>query len=373
MANRVARIGKALGVLVGTAGIVAILAWLMGAFHEKTPPGEPASVTLRLPEGAATITVKTIDVELTEAAIGTVHPVHRVNVGSKLLARVQTMHVKKAGVPVKAGDLLVELDDSDLQARLAQAKAALDAANAERDQARVDRDRTKTLYEKRVEPKAALDQAETRVQTAQAAVARADQGVKFADSQLEHTKVRAPIEGIVIDKQVESGDLVIPGRTLVTLYDPGKMQLVARVRERLATQLERGKDVAVTIEALDLDCHGTIDQIVPEAKAASRVFEVRVTGPCPPGIYAGMFGRIHIPVGTRSEIRVPEEAVRRVGQMETVFVVLEGGALLRRFVQTGRSTGEQVEVLAGLRAGERIVAVARDIAALGKTSKAHAQ
>jgi RND family efflux transporter MFP subunit len=200
------------------------------------------------------------------------------------------------------------------------------------------------------------------VQTADAAVARADQGVKFADSQLAYTTIRSPIKGVVIDKLVEAGDLVVPGRTLVTLYDPGRMQLVARVRERLAMRLKRGEDVAVTIEALDLDCHGMIDQIVPEAEAGSRVFEVRVTGPCPPGIYAGMFGRIHVPIGTRREIRVPDAAIRRVGQMETVFVVEAGGTLQRRFVQTGRRVADDVEILAGLRSGETILARARDVA-----------
>lgn len=362
MATTAAWVGRGLGILIGVAAIVGILAWLMGAFHDKTAPGEPTPVALRVPDGAATLTVETIDEPLTESAIGTVHPVHRVNVGSKLLARVKTMNVKKAGVPVGKNDVLVELDDSDLQARLAQAKAALTAAEAERDQARVDRDRTKTLFEKRVEPKAALDAAETRVQTAEAAVARADQGVKFAESQLAYTTIRSPIKGVVIDKLVEAGDLVVPGRTLVTLYDPGRMQLVARVRERLAMRLQRGEEVAVTIEALDLDCHGEIDQIVPEAEAGSRVFEVRVTGPCPPGIYAGMFGRIHVPVGTRREIRVPDAAIRRVGQMETVFVVAEDGTLQRRFVQTGRRVDTNVEILAGLESGETILARARDVA-----------
>ena len=367
MGQNVARIGKALFSLVGLAAIVGILAWLMGAFHEKTPPGEAAPVTLRAPEGAATHRVTASEVQLTETAVGTVHPVNRVSVGSKLLARVKTMLVTRAGVPVQENDLLVELDDTDLQAQLAQAKAALDAARSENKQAEVERDRTKTLYEQRVEPKAALDKAETAVQTTAAAVTRAEQGVAFADSQLEYTQIRAPISGVVIDKQVEAGDLAVPGQTLVTLYDPGKMQLVARVRERLAMRLERGGEVAVRIDALDLDCHGTIQEIVPEASAASRVFEVRVTGPCPPGIYAGMFGRIYVPTGTRSELRIPVEAVRRVGQMETVFVVQEGGALQRRFVQTGRQTDGEIEVLAGLTDGETILARARDVTPEGAT------
>ena len=120
------------------------------------------------------------------------------------------------------------------------------------------------------------------------------------------------------------------------------------------------KATDVEIEALDLHCSGQIDQIVPEADARSRVFEVRVSGPCPPGAFAGMFGRLHVPVGTHHELRIPDAAVWRVGQVETVFVVGEGDVLQRRFVQTGRRPNGAVEVLAGLSEGERIVARAKD-------------
>jgi RND family efflux transporter MFP subunit len=361
MATRFRWLGKTLGMLLCVAAIVAILAWLMGAFEEKVPPGREAPKTLALPAGAKTIVARIESVPVTESAVGTVHPVHRISVGSKLLARVKVMHVEKAGVHVHAGDVLVELDDSDLRAQLAQAQAARDAAQAARDQARIELGRTRKLHEQKVESKAALDTAETHLTTAEANLTRAEQAVAFARSQLSYTVVKSPIDGIVIDKLVETGDLVTPGRTLVALYDPGRMQLVARVRERLAMRLKPGQEVAVSIEALSLDCEGTIDQIVPEAESSSRVFEVRVVGPCPPGIYAGMFGRLYVPVGTRREMRIPAQAVRHVGQMETVFVVQAGDGLRRRFVQTGRAQDGRVEVLAGLREGETILANAGDV------------
>ena len=360
MATATRLITKIGGLTLGLAAILGILAWLLGAFHETEQPG-PAGPTLRqAPPGARTVQVQTREVKVTESAVGTIHPVHRVSVGAKLLARVKVMHVEKAGVRVRKGQVLAELDDSDLQARLAQAEAALVAATAQRDQSQVERDRARQLYEKKVEPKAALDAAETRLSTAEADVTRSEQAVAFARAQMDYARIEAPMDGIVIDKEVEAGDLVSPGQTLVTLYDPDKMQLVARVRERLAMRLRPGRDVAVTIEALDLECHGRIDQIVPEAQASSRVFEVRVTGPCPPGIYAGMFGRLHIPIGNRTEVRIPETAVRRVGQMETVYVRRDDGSLLRRFVQTGHRDGDEVEVLTGLEPGETILARARD-------------
>jgi len=128
---------------------------------------------------------------------------------------------------------------------------------------------------------------------------------------------------------------------------------VARVRESLAARLVPGQSVDVRVDALDLDCSGKVDQIVPEAEENSHVFEVKISGPCPPGIYSGMFGRIKVPVGKRREIHLPETALNHVGQIEWVYVVLEGNKVLRRFVQTGRWREGQVEILSGLEVGER--------------------
>jgi RND family efflux transporter MFP subunit len=357
-----ARLSKTLGLILGTAAIVFILMWLMGAFADRQPPGEPRQVLPQLAEGTATVVVSKREVAVRETAIGTIHPVQRVKVGSRLLARITSLKVKKAGQHVVAGQELALLDDAALKAQHREAQAAYDSAEATRAQAEVELGRTRKLYEGKVESKQQLDQAATRLKTAESAVASAEQAVQHAVAVLDYATVRAPITGVVIDKQVEEGDLVSPGQVLVTIYDPTRMQLVARVRESLALALETGASVDVTIDALGLDCSGTIDQIVPEAEASARAFEVKVSGPCPPGVYSGMFARLHVPIGTRQVLRVAPASIRRVGQLELVYVVIEGDRVLRRLVQTGARSEEGVEVLAGLQEGERILADATDYA-----------
>ena len=98
----------------------------------------------------------------------------------------------------------------------------------------------------------------------------------------------------------------------------------------------------------------TISEIVPEAQAESRSFQVKVTGPCPPNVYSGMFARIFIPMEDEEVLIVPPAAVRRVGQLDEVDVV-EGGVVHRRAVQLGRTLDEGREVLSGLGEGERVV------------------
>lgn len=162
------------------------------------------------------------------------------------------------------------------------------------------------------------------------------------------------MDATVIDKKVDVGDMVTPGQLLVTLYDPEQMQLVASVRESLTHRLQVGQSIGVRVEGLNKECSGTLSEIVPESQSASRTFQVKVTGPCPTGIYSGMFGRILIPLEEEQVLVIPRQAVRNVGQLELVEVA-ESGQVSRRAIRTGRTLGEDVEVLSGLAEGEQVV------------------
>ena len=101
---------------------------------------------------------------------------------------------------------------------------------------------------------------------------------------------------------------------------------------------------------------------MPEAQSASRTFQVKVTGPCPAGIYTGMFGRILIPLQEEVVLLIPRRAVRNVGQLELVEVA-ENGRPARRAIRTGRMFDDNVEVLSGLSKGEQVVVTAAQEAA----------
>jgi RND family efflux transporter MFP subunit len=280
--------------------------------------------------------------------------VHETSVASKLLAKVVAINVQ-AGQSVHKGDVLVRLEDEDLQARLEQAEATLASAVAARDQAQIEHQRVQRLFEQNAAAKIELQRAATALKSAEAEVERAQQARREAETVLDYSTIRSPLDAIVVDKQVEAGDTAQPGQVLVTLYDPSRMQLVASVRESLTHRLKIGQSIAVEVDALDKVCAGQISEIVPQADSASRTFSVKVTGPCPPGIYSGMFGRLLIPLDEQEVLVIPRTAVRRVGQLTIVEVADDSGSVLRRrAVQLGRTFGAEVEVLAGLRAGERV-------------------
>jgi RND family efflux transporter MFP subunit len=354
---------RTLGTGVGfTAIVVILLLWLAGVFQPKVN-GATAAVAVssgRPLGGRATAPARLVTLPATEAAVGSIRAVHESAVAAKLLAKVVEVNVQ-AGQVVRAGDVLLRLDDEDLQARLRQAEAALAAAQAARRQSEIEFQRLDGLYKQEHATKLEWERAQTELETATAGVERAVQAAREAETILSYATIRSPLDGIIVDKRVEVGDTATPGQVLLTLYDPTRMQLIARVRESLTQRLQVGQDIDVYVSALGKTCIGRVSEIVPEAEAASRTFSVKVTGPCPEGVYTGMFGRLLIPLDDEQVLVIPQAAVRRIGQLDVVDVVVPGPdeaqaepRVQRRTVQLGRDFGADVEVLAGLQAGELV-------------------
>jgi RND family efflux transporter MFP subunit len=350
------------------AGVVVLMLWLSGTFSPKVPAKNPAAQSETSPTDRQSVPVELVELPLVESAVGTIRAVHETSIGSKLLARVVEVNLK-AGQKVRAGDVLIRLDDTDLLAKLQQAKATVSAAEAALVQASADERRYAQLVVSRTVSQQQYDNSVAARQAAEANLRRAQAAVHEVQATLDDATIQSPIDGTVIDKKVDVGDMVTPGQPLVTLYDPTHMQLVASVRESLTSRLQVGQDIGVRVEGIGNQCSGTIREIVPEAQSASRTFQVKVTGPCPPGIYSGMFGRILIPLDKESALVIPRRAVREVGQLELVEVA-GNNQTSRRAIRSGRALSENevkmfpdkllpgepyVIVLSGLSEGERVV------------------
>ena len=346
-------LGQVALALVFSVTVVVLVAWLAGTFEPKVPEVADRAAPPVVSRDRQIVAAQMREMPVVESAVGSIRAVHETSVGSKLLARVLEVNIK-AGQAVTAGDVLVRLDDSDLRARLEQASAAVQAAEAARDQAVAEQKRYAPLAKERVISQQEYERTVAALRSAEAELQRSREAVKEVQAMLDWATIRAPIDGVVVDKRVDAGDTVTPGQVVATVFDPTRMQLVASVRESLALKLETGQEIEVLIQGLDLQCTGTISEIVPEARTASRTFQVKVTGPCPPGLYSGMFGRMLIPLEKEQVLVIPREAVRNIGQLELVEVV-EGADVRRRAIRTGRTLGDEIEVLSGLRAGERVV------------------
>ena len=338
--------------LVATTVVVVAMLWLSGCFRRGRI--EPGQVQVpRRPVAATTVPVQRVSrVQMAEVVV-TIEAEQRTTISPRIMAHIVEIRVR-SGDRVKKGDLLVQLDDRDLSARLGQSLQSLRASEATRDLAKIELDRLQQLAERRVASESEVDQWRARHAAATADVMRAQQAVSEAEVLLSHARIASPIDGIVIDRHAEPGDQAETGRALLTLYDPSRMRMEAAVREAYIGRLTIDQPISVFVDALGQQRTGTVDQIVPVADPTSRSFIVKVKLADSSGLFPGMFARMRIPLGEESRLEIPASAVRQVGQLALVDVLV-GNQAQRRAVRLGRTDGDRVEILAGLNEGEVVV------------------
>jgi RND family efflux transporter MFP subunit len=284
---------------------------------------------------------------------GTIRSGREVQVASKLLARIKELKVA-IGTRVASGEVIAVLDDRDLNARLEQAKSALAAAEAQATQSDSEYRRVKILFEKEAATQRDLEGVQARATAARSQVQQARQGVAEAEVMVSESVLRAPIEGVITGKWAEAGDTAIPGKPIVTLQDVHHLRLEAQVPEECARKATLGMEVRVRIDAPGHEGIAHVEEISPTADAESRTVLLKARLAPGEGLRVGMFGRLLLPCGTKTALLIPASAVQHTGQLELVRV-LEGGEAQLRHVRTGKVYGDRIEVLSGLREGERIL------------------
>jgi RND family efflux transporter MFP subunit len=313
--------------------LVAALALV--ACHSKTETG---------PESLPPVAVRTVVVEnkerpSSEEVVGTVRAKLRAAIEAKVSARIEALLVAP-GQMVKADELIAQLDAREIQARLDQALAM-------REQATRDLARGRELLDKKITTQADFDAVQARASVAEGAA-------RETETMLGYTRIVAPFDGIVTRKLADVGDLAAPGKSIIEMEDPHALRFEADVPEALIGHVKLGARLPVQVAEDSAPIEGTVVEMAPVADPASRTFLVKLDLPTAEGIQSGQFGRVWVPTGESKSIRVPASAVLTRGQMECVFVVVNQHAQLR-LVRTGEYTSDEVEILAGLSPGERVV------------------
>jgi len=291
---------------------------------------------------AATVRAQVIESKTrvaTEEVVGTVRAKLRSVIEAKVSGKIEQLLVVP-GQQVKAGELLAVVDAREVQARYDQAVALSQQAEA-------DLNRLTTLRDQKVLSQAEFDSAQAKARVTVASRAE-------AETLLSYTKVTAPFDGVITRKHADVGDLATPGKPLIEMEDSTALRLEADVPEAVVGKLTLGDKLPVRIAALEKELTGVISEIAPAADPNSRTFLVKLDLPGTTGLRAGQFGRVAMPVGETAALRVPATAVTQRGQMELVFIVSDGKAQLR-LVKTGKRIGNEVELVSGVSAGERVV------------------
>ncbi len=275
----------------------------------------------------------------TEEVVGTVRAALRASLEAKVSGRIEKMPVA-AGQAVKAGDLLVQLDVREIQAKLEQSKAL-------QQQVTGDRARYEELLKQNAVTRQEYDAVQARFRVAEAAVVE-------AQTMLDYASVTAPFAGLITRKFVDLGDLAAPGKALLELESQDKLRFEADVPEALIGRIKLGDKFPVRMSDGPQSVVGTVAEIFPTADAVSRTFRVKLDLPASPNLRGGQFGRTAVPLTEITSVFVPASALVQRGQMEIVFVAENGRAQLR-LVKSGKRVGDEVEILSGLSANEQVV------------------
>ncbi len=334
------------------AALVLVGAALWGA--TRNAPAQPA-------ESGPQVPVTTAQVAQVGQGIdwdGTLQPVRQSTLAAQTQARVLAVKVR-AGDRVRAGQVLVSLDNREAAAGVAQASATEAQVQAALDDARAVHARSKRLLAQGFISQASMDGADAQLRQAEAQRAQAGAGSTLRQLASAYSTLVAPYDGVVTAVHVEQGELAAPGRSLIELHASDRLRAVAFVPANAALLLGPQPNVAVLLPA----AVGTVSRrleklsatVVPSADPASATVELRVDLPAEES-------RKHLP-GQRVKVRtvgadeamltVPRSAVLLRGELQAAYVVVQGRFVLRA-LRLGRDSGDRVQVLAGLREGEQV-------------------
>ena len=346
--------------------VLIAVASLAGCSSEKTRTA-PSSETVR---NIDVLAVQQANVPDLLEAVGTVRAAQTSDAASQMMGNIVEIRAHE-GDHVQRGQVLAVIDDSQARAAVDRATAAEVAAQqqlvgADSDLALAESTlkRYQNLYEKKSVSPQEFDEVKARQQSAlarrdmaKAGQAQVQAALSQARTSLDYTQIRAPFDGVVTEKKADSGTLASPGMPIFTVEDVRHYRLEATVNENDLQYVRTGEQVSVVIDALDnAALKGKVVQIVPAADAASRTFLVKIELPTDTRLRSGLFGRAQFSRGERQALLIPRSAVVERGQLQGIYVLDQNRVASLRYITLGKPSGAEVEVLAGLQDGERLVA-----------------
>lgn len=278
-----------------------------------------------------------------------------VNVSTRMMGYITAMNAE-VGQNVNAGQLLVSINATDIQAKGGQANAQIAQAQASYNIAKKDYERFQNLYKSQSASQKELDDMRARYEMAQAGLQAAQQMKNEVNAQYRYTNVTAPISGTVTAKFAEQGDMASPGMPLLTIESPSSLQAQVLVSEQNIAMISNGMPVEVILKSLNKTVSGTVSEISKSSAQTGGQYMVKINIHNASGLLPGMFVNVQFPFKSSGKINqsfqesmmIPKTALVENGQLTGVYVVSSQNTAVLRWLKTGKSLGDQVEILSGL-------------------------
>jgi RND family efflux transporter MFP subunit len=292
----------------------------------------------------------------TIGAEGVVEAIRQTTLGAQVAGRIVAFDVK-AGDTVRAGQVLVRIDARTADQAVAAGRSQIAEAEANLANAKRKYERNRDLVAQKFVSQAALDQADAEYKAAQAQLAATTANAGGAIAAQSFTTVTAPYAGVVGATLAELGDMAQPGKPLLTVFDPRELRVTATLPQAALPQVQLDAPIRIEIPALGKSLTAVKATVIPLADARTHTSRIRLDLPAADGVLPGQFARARFVVATTRVLAIPAAALVRRGEVTAVYVVDGEGRPQLRQVRAGETVGEgQVEILAGLSAGDRIAA-----------------
>jgi membrane fusion protein, multidrug efflux system len=310
-----------------------------------------------LPARSVTAHIHTVayeNVAETYTTSGTFISDERVEIASRISGFIRNLPVRE-GEAVKKGQVIVTIDPTDVQTSINEAEARLTQAKRKATEAAAEYERHKNLYEQKLIAEQMFRKVELQHQLAQEDLRVAQGALDQARALLEYAKIKSPVTGVVVDKYKQSGDLTTPGANILAVEDPTRIVLRTFINEAYVQYIHQGDAVLVTLDNQSSSLQGTVSHVVPSADPSTHSYMVKIVLEDISSIRVGMFARIEFAMGQKKVITVPGSAIVTHADLPGVYLVDAQGIAHFRMVRTGRQFSDDMEIISGLKSGDRIV------------------
>lgn len=279
---------------------------------------------------------------------------------------ITSLHAE-VGQHVAAGQTLVSINNTDIQAKGGQASANIAQAQANFNSAKKDYERFQNLFKNQSASQKELDDFQARYEMAKAGLQAAQMMKNEVNAQYKYTNITAPISGVITAKFAEQGDMASPGMPLLTIESPSVLQAQVLVSEQDITLIKQGMAVKVVVKNTNQLVNGVVSEISLSAANTGGQYMVKIAMANANSLLPGMYVNVQFPFRNSGKVNadfqqgvsVPKSAIVEHGQLKGIYTVSASNTAMLRWVKIGKTYGNDVEILSGLDANEPYIISAK--------------
>lgn len=289
-------------------------------------------------------------------------------VSAEQMTTIKTRHagyvnqiLVKVGDNVQKGQKLISIDNAELQAQLQQAAAGKQQAEKQLEIAQKDLKRFERLRASNSVSEKELEQIQLQYQASLSAFEQARQSYNQVAAMMDYTNIKAPFKGVITNKMIQEGDMAMPGMPLLSLTSNGTLEVKSDLSESQITKVKPEQSVSIDIPSVGKSYTGKISEVSSSSEANGSLYFVKTTfTDQPKEALSGMFAKVYVQGeskenNTQTIISIPKNVLVEQNGLEGVYVYGKSNTALLRWIKTGREMGENIEVLSGLSANDKVI------------------